>query len=137
MYKPENPIDFYADFHGLYTASINERTATKDLCFVRTMMENSITAQENIKKLKNSRPCTRETRPMTALTTLKRPQYEKYEQKAHGNSEILDKNYENLFLQKDVKHNIYTVFFYINITFIKHNISTIYTFFIRYYIYIY
>ena len=57
--------------------------------------------QENVQKLRNSRPCTRETRPKTAISTIKsRINFE--ENKEIQENLDLDKNYETMFLKKDV-----------------------------------
>ena len=95
------------DFHGLYGSTINDRTATKNnLCFVKTMLENSIVTQENVKRLKSSRPVTRETRPKTAFSTIKSRAFldEMKEKEEFGKNQDLEKNYENMFLRKEVKH---------------------------------
>jgi len=95
-------VNTYSDFQGLYGATINDRTATKNnLCFVKTMMENSIVAQENVRKLKDSRPCSRETRPTTAFSTMKKPMSANLGNKL-AEIEALNQNYEDLFLKKDV-----------------------------------
>ena len=102
MFIPGNPLDTYMDFHGLYGSTINDRTATKNnVCFVKTMLENSLVTQENVRKLKNSRPCTRETRPKTAFSTIKSIIHQ-VESKDELGREELEKNYETMFLKKDV-----------------------------------
>lgn len=55
--------------------------------------------KENVKKIKESRPSTREMRPSTAFTTI---QYKNKFFKPSKEDENLQKNYESLFLKKDV-----------------------------------
>lgn len=108
---PENPLSNYSDFHGLYITTIDDRTATKNnLFFVKTMLENSMATKENVKKIKESRPSTREMRPSTAFTTI---QYKNKLFKTNKEDENLQKNYESLFLKKDV-----SILFIISVAFI-------------------
>lgn len=82
------------DFHGLYGATINDKTATKNnIFFVKTMLENSLATQQNVLNLKNSRPCSRETRPFTAYSTIKNPVFERT---SEGYHEFDDRKFETL-----------------------------------------
>jgi hypothetical protein len=63
----------YSEFKGLYTSEIDENLANRtDMGFVKTILENSSIAKENLKKLKSSRPGTSQDKSNSWLSAEKR-----------------------------------------------------------------
>ena len=58
-YEPKNLLLGHSEFKGLYSTEIDDKIATRtDLGFVKTILEKSEIAKENVEKLRKSRPGT-------------------------------------------------------------------------------